>query len=170
MSNSLQTAEISGVITKVDFPKKYGDSTSFKIYFPNSKKSFDGVCSMYCPLRVNDTIYALAVIGPDGKLHLSKPPFVQPPVDKDSTIQCLMKAVKKGFGEIVKIYNTLSRLADGDENVIGFLTGISQAWNDSRNMDILSMIDGQEIETTKKLLEWWHKERNLRRLFLFGLN
>jgi len=169
MSNAYQTAEISGVITKVDFPKNRGDPTTFRIHFPNAGKTFDGVCSLYCPLRVGDTIYALAMIGPDNKLHITRSPFVQPAMDKDSILQCLIKAIKKGYGEIIKIYNTLVRLSGGDDQVIPFLTGISQAWNDSRNIDILLMIDGQEMETTKKLLQWWHKERNLRRLYLFGL-
>jgi hypothetical protein len=31
------------------------------------------------------------------------------------------------------------------------------------------MFDKVEPETMKKLLVWWYKERNLRRLWLFGL-
>jgi hypothetical protein len=169
MDQAYQTAEISGVITKVDFPKNKGDPTTFRINFPNSKQTFDGVCSLYCPMRVGDTIYGLAMIGPDNKLHITRSPFVQPAMDKDSVISCLMRATKKGYKDVIKIYSTLERLSDGEDKVIPFLTAISQSWNDTRNVDLLLMIDGQEMEVTKKLLQWWHKERNLRRLFLFGL-
>lgn len=165
-----QHAEVAGVVTSVTFPKNRGDPTNFRIYCPNMKQSFEAVCDLFCPVRQNDTIYALCVISPDGKLHVSKPPFVQPAIDRDSIIQCFMRAMKQGYGPTIKLYNTMTKIAGGDDAVIPFLTGIAQSWNDTRNSDILFMFPGVEPEDVKKLLSWWHRERNLRRLYLFGLN
>lgn len=164
-----QHAEVAGLVTSVTFPKSRGQPTNFRIYCPQMKKSFEAVCELFCPIRQNDTIYALCVIGPDGKLYVSKPPFVQPAIDRDSLIQCFMRAMRQGYGPTIKLYSTMAKIAGGDDAVIPFLTGIAQSWNDTRNSDILFMFPGVEPEDVKKLLSWWHRERNLRRLYLFGL-
>ena len=164
-----QTAEVSGIVTSVKFSQHRGDPTTFRINCPNMGKTFDAVCGLFCPIRQGDTIYALCGIGPDGKLHVSRPPFVQPPIDRDSMIQSFMRALKQGYYPAVKIYNTVSNIAGGNESVIPFLTGIAQLWNDTRNAEILFMFNGVDSDDVKKLLSWWHRERNLRRLYLFGL-
>lgn len=165
-----QQAEVSGIITSIDFSKRNGDPTKFRILCPNIGKTFDAVCDLFCPIRQGDTIYAWCMIAQDGKLHVCKPPFVQPAIDKDSMVQCLMRSLKQGYGPSMKIYSVLSKISGGDEAVIPFLTGIAQSWNDTRNSDILFMFNGVEPDDVKKLLSWWHRERNLRRLYLFGLN
>ncbi len=167
--NVIQTAEVVGIIISVKFPTRKSDPTTFRIHCPNMGQSFDAVCSLFCPIRQGDTIYALCSIGPNNVLHVNKPPFVQPAIDRDSIIQCFIRALKQGYKPAVATYNTISRIADGDKNVIPFLTGISQSWNDTRNQEILHMFDGIDSDEIKKLLTWWHKERNLRRLYLFGL-
>lgn len=164
-----QNAEVAGIVNTVNFPQRRGDPTTFRIHCPNIGKTFDAVCDLFCPIRQGDTIYALCMIGPDGKLYVSKPPFVQPAIDRDSMIQCFMRAMRQGYGPTVKLYSIISKIAGGDDAVIPFLTGIAQSWNDTRNSDILFMFNGIEPEDVKKLLTWWHKERNLRRLYLFGL-
>jgi hypothetical protein len=164
-----QSAEVSGIVTRVDYGQRRGDPTRFKIHCPNMGKTFDAVCELFCPIRQGDTIYALCRIGLDSVLHVARPPFVQPAIDRDTMIQCFMRALKQGFGPAVKFYSTISKIAQGDENVIPFLTGIAQSWNDTHNCDILFMFHGIEHEDVKKLLGWWHRERNLRRLYLFGL-
>lgn len=164
-----QHAEVAGVITQVTFPQRRTDPTTFRVHCPGVGKTFEGVCDLFCPIRQGDTIYALCTIGPDMKLYVSKPPFVQPAMDRDSIIQCFMRAMRQGYGPTVKLYRTISQLAGGDDLVIPFLTGIAQSWYDTRNVDILFMFPGIESEDVKKLLSWWHRERNLRRLYLFGL-
>ncbi|CAH6418422.1 RecD helicase /ATP-dependent exoDNAse [uncultured virus] len=164
-----QTAEVAGVVTTVNFPQRRNDPTTFRIHCPNSGRTYDAVCDLFCPIRQGDTIYALCMIGPDGKLYVSKPPFVQPAIDRDSMIQCFMRSLRQGYGPAVKLYSMVSKIAGGDEAVIPFLTGIAQSWNDTHNADILFMFNGVEPDDVKKLLSWWHKERNLRRLYLFGL-
>jgi hypothetical protein len=77
--------------------------------------------------------------------------------------------MKQGYGATVKFYTIMSSIAGGDNNVIPFLTGIAQLWSDTRKSEILFMFDSIEPDDVKKLLDWWHRERNLRRLYLFGL-
>ena len=91
-----QTAEVSGIVTSVKFAQNRGDPTRFRINCPNMGKTFDAVCDLFCPIRQGDTIYALCTIGTDGKLQVSRPPFVQPPIDRDSMIQSFMRALKQG--------------------------------------------------------------------------
>lgn len=168
---ALQHAELTGIITSITQPKHKGESTYMKILCPNINKTFDVICGLsFCPLRQGDTINALCTVAPDGKLHINKPPFVQPAIDKDSIIQCLMRALKQGYKQVYKFYTAILNSAGDNTAVIPFLTGLSQTWNDTRNSDILFTFANIEPEDVKNLLNWWYKERNLRRLYLFGLN
>lgn len=164
-----QSAEIAGIVTTIEFSQRRGDPTNFRIHCPNMAKTFNAVCHIFCPIRTGDTIYALCMLGPDGRLHINKSPFVQPAIDRESIIQCFMKATKQIYGAAVGMHNKIAKIAGGDDAVIPFLTGISQSWNDTRNTDILYMFHELEPDNIKNLLNWWHRERNLRRLYLFGL-
>jgi hypothetical protein len=162
-----QTAEVTGIVTHV--PRKLTKPATFRIHCPNICKTFDAVCDLYCPVREGDTIHALCMFGPDGKLHVSRPPFVQPAMDRASIVQCFIIILRIGYGPATKIYNVISRIAGGDEQVIPFLSGLSQSWNDTHNTEILFMFGSIDSDDIKKLLNWWYRERNLRRLYLFGL-
>jgi len=166
----MQKIEIKcGVITKIrpkDNPK---DPTELIIYFPNMNKSFNAVCKLFCPLREKDTIYTLCYLDHNQVLHITKPPFAQAPIDKDFVIQCFIRATKSPFTSCKRLYEDISRNAGGNDQVISYLSQISQSWNDEHNSDLLYMFDKVEPETVKKLLVWWYRERNLRRLWLFGL-
>ena len=162
-----QTVELNGIITDVSFAK--GSPMEFKINCPNVGLTFECVCELFCPLRKGDTIYVLCMVGLDGKLYVRKPPFVQPAIDKGSIIQCFIRCLKIGFQPAAKLFYAISKVAQGEDAVIPILTGLAQHWNDTRDDSILFMFDGYEYDVIKKLLSWWHKERNLRRLYLFGL-
>lgn len=164
-----KTAEVTGVVTVVNIPKQKGEPTTFKINCPNMNKTFDAVCDFYCPIRVGDTIYALCAIDANMKLHVTKSPFVQPCIDRNSIVQCFMRCLRLGFMPCTKLYNTISQIAGGDEQVISFLSAIAQLWSDTHNSEILFMFENTEPEDIKKLMGWWYRERNLRRLYLLGL-
>ena len=164
-----QSVEIAGVVTNVTFGK--GQPNRYRVHCPNSNRTVNLVYeTQFCPVRQSDTIHALCMVGRDGSLHISKPPFVQPAMDRDSVVQCFMRALKQGYGPTMKIYQSVSRFAGGDENVIAFLSGIAQMWNDNHNGELLFMFDPIDSDDIRKLLGWWHRERNLRRLYLFGLS
>jgi exodeoxyribonuclease V alpha subunit len=167
---NLPVAEVTGEITRVDFPKSRGDPTTFRIHCKGMGKTFDGVCSFFCPIRTGDTMYAICRIDSTQKLHVALPPFVQPAIDKDSIIQCFMKALKQGWGPACKIFGAASKLAGGDDLVIPYISDLSQKWTDTRLSDILYLFKSVDPDDIKKLLGWWHRERNLRRLYLLDLN
>lgn len=158
--------EVTGVITKLEF----GNPTTFNIYCPNSKQSFEMVCNMKCNLRLNDTIYAMCMVGEDKKLHISRPPFAQPPTDKESIIRCFIRWLRLGHIPASQLFAAIAKVAHGEENVVPFLTEIGQIWNDTHKQDILFMINVLDPDNVKKLLTTWHKERTVRSLELFGLD
>ena len=162
-----QYAEVMGLITKVENTKPK-EPARFKIYLKNSQKSYNVICDFFAPARENDTIYALCTIEPNGVLKVVKPPFIQPAVDKDDVIKCLIRGMKKGFVPAVRLYSKIESLSTNG-NVVNYLCLAAQLWNDTRKMDIILAIDTDEIESVRKLLEWWHRERNVRRLHLLGL-
>lgn len=165
-----QPIQVTGIVSQVNFTQKKGEPSTFKIRCPNAGKTFDVVYKGYCPVRQGDTIYAICLMDAKQVLHILQHPFVQPSIDKDSIIQCFMKSCKAGYGPCVKLYNALSKISGDEASVIPFLTGIAQLWTDTKNPDIPQMFNGIDADTITKVLSWWHRERNLRRLYLFGLN
>lgn len=166
----MQKIEIKcGVITKIQKKNNVKDPTEFIIYFPNMDKSFNAICKLFCSLREKDTIYTICYLDKNQTLHITKQPFAQAPIDKDYVIQCFIRATKSPFMSCKRLYENISSNAGGNDQVISYLSQISQSWNDEHNSDILYMFDKVEPEVVKKLLVWWYKERNLRRLWLFGL-
>ncbi len=170
----MQKIEVKcGIITKVEKKNSNNEPTELVIHFPKMNKSFNATCKIFCPfpcpLRERDTIYTICYLDQNQILHITKPPFAQAPIDKDYVIQCFIRATKSPFMACRKLYDNISSNAGGNDNVISYLSQISQSWNDEHNSDILYMFDKVEPETVKKLLGWWYRERNLRRLWLFGL-
>ena len=154
----------------MNFPKNRGDPTTFKIYCPNIRKTLEAVCNFYCPIRLHDSIYALCEIKSDNKFYILRPPFVQPSIDKGSIIQSFVRILRIGIIQCGNIFDIMSNISGGDDQVIAFLTGLAQLWNDTNNINILSMFNGIDSVKIKKILNWWYKDRNLRRLYLLGLN
>jgi hypothetical protein len=134
------------------------------------QQKFDAVCTFYCPLKEGDIIHGLCVIGSDGKLHLSRPPFVQLPTDRNHTIQSIKYALKLTYVGAQRVFNKIASFAGGEESIIPFLTGLAQSWYDTRNTEILFLFGASKPEQIKTLLEWWYQQRNLRSLYLLGLN
>lgn len=165
-----QLAQVTGVIKTINKKANFKDPTTLKIFCPGSNSTFVMTYNFFCPLREGDVIYGICCVGDNQILHLLQPPFVQPAIDKDYVIQSFIRAAKIPFLSARKLYDTMSKSSGGDENVIGYLSTLSQNWSDNHNSEMLNMFDKVEPEMMKKLLSWWHKERNLRRLYLFGLN
>lgn len=164
---SLQTAEVVGVITNTKFVPD-SQVTEFKIHCPKMNKTFDSECSFYCPIRKGDTMFALCYLDAKQKLYVAKPPYIQQGLDKESVISVLIKILKNYF-QTVKFYEKVSRLAGGDELVIAYLSELAQDWNDTRNRSMFELFGDTDQTTVSKVLEWWHKDRNLRSLYLLGL-
>lgn len=194
-----QVVEVSGIVSNIkrDFN---GGPIKFKIFCPNMNKSFETTCDLFCPLQDNDIINAICLYkkeplstgsggragtGTEGKtekfketLTVTRQPFVQPAMDKESLIQCFMRVLKYGFNPATRIYNEFESVAtdissrndksEASVAVIAFLTGLAQTWNDTHNPKIFESFKA-DADDLQKLLEWWYKDRNMRRLYLFGL-
>ena len=157
------TVELIGVITNVDYKNK-----CFSVHCVSINKTFKVTCDMFCPVQKDDTIHAICVVRHDGILAVVEAPFVQPSMSKNSIVQCFIMALKCSYANASKLYNTIDRM--GDTNVATTLSGLAQRWNDKHDPDILLMFGDASMDDVKKLLNWWHKQRNLRRLYLLGLN
>ena len=166
----MQLIEVKcGIVTKIAKKNNVKDPTELVIHFPNMNKSFNAVCKIFCPLREKDTIYTLCYLDQNQVLHITKQPFAQAPIDKDYVIQCFIRATKSPFMSCRRLYENISNIAGGNDQVITYLSQMAQTWNDEHNSDLLYLFDKVEPEVIKKLLGWWYRERNLRRLWLFGL-
>lgn len=159
---------ISGIVSNVDYDKK-SQSTRFKIYCINIGKKFDAVNSFFCPLRETDSISAECMVGNADVLYVKRPPFVQPAVDRNALITCFMKALREGFVPMARLFSVFSNKAGGDDKVSAYVSDVAQKWSDTRDQSVLMNYDNIDSDKIQKLLTWWHKDRNLRRLYLFGL-
>jgi len=166
----MQLIEVKcGLITKIAKKNNVKDPTELVIHFPNMNKSFNAICKIFCPLREKDTIYTLCYLDQNQVLHITKQPFAQAPIDKDYVIQCFIRATKAPFMSCKRLYDNISNVSGGNDQVITYLSQMAQTWNDEHNSDLLYLFDKVEPDVIKKLLGWWYRERNLRRLWLFGL-
>lgn len=163
--DSCPLVTVTGVIT---FSKSRNNVTNFRILCPNMGKTFDGECTFFCPLRVNDSLTSICKLDPDGKLHVALPPFVQPPMSKEALIACFCSCLRVGQAVAIRLYRELE--SDSKSNVVYYLSDLAQRYNDTGDLELIYKIKSIEEEQTRKLFVWWFKERNLRRLYLLGLN
>ena len=160
------TAEIKKILPKDD----YKGPTEMIIYCPNMDKSFKATFNFFCPVREKDTIYSKCIFDTLTKeFNIITPPFIQPPIDKNYVIQCFIRSMKAPFLPCKNLYDELCKFSGSDNQVITYLSQMAQEWTDKHDPDLLYRFDRIEPEKMKKLLIWWHKERNVRRLWLFGL-
>lgn len=168
MSLKDNIVQVTGVIEDVKFKK--GEKTTYKIYCSGINKRFDLYDGgIFFPVRKGDTINGYCSLK-NNQLRLLVAPFVQPATDKSNVLLCMVKALKCSYKDCEKIYNKIKSVAGNEERVVFQLSSMAQTWNDNKNNEILFEVPGVEHEKMRKLLYWWYKERNLRRLYLLGLN
>lgn len=98
-------------------------------------------------------------------------PFVQQPSNRDSIIKCFIKVLRKGNAACIKIYEILKKLCTNNEDVSSKMASISEAWVRTKDEYLLDYFSNAISKgEAKVLLIWWHKERNLRRLYLLGIS
>lgn len=160
--------KLFGVVSSVDKKKDFKDPTFFKIMNEADKKPYKISCDTFCPVQEKDHFFGLCREN-SGIFYTVYSPFIQPQSNKESIIACIMKATKKGFKPAVMVYNRITNYVGKEEDVADFLSAQSQKWNDEKNQESLHVIEKVDHEDLKDLLVWWHKQRNLRRLYLLGL-
>jgi len=170
---AVQQAELYGRVTSID--KK--DRNFFKVHTAKLNREFRCQCEFFCPLREGDAIYGLCrvVSHPNfGELlYFIRPPFVQMAMDKHSIVQFFLRVLRgTGFGAIKaeQLFRSLESLAGGEAKVTNYISDLSISWHDNKEPSTLNFFRPtlNDVQATK-LLNWWYRNRDLRRLYLLGL-
>ncbi len=172
-------AEVCGKVISVNAKNR----NLFTIHAEKMDRKFRCVLSYpdpFCPVRDGDAIFGIAEYVQDSRygdtLNLIQPPFVMLGEDKNTVTTSFIGALKgTGFGAMKahELIDTLIMKTGSLSNAISTLDRMSSHFNyknlnDPAILDPYSTIlkEGQML----KLLEWWYKNRNLRRLWLLGIN
>lgn len=162
--------ELTGYIKSIPYNKK----GYFTVRSTTKNTDYSCYCQFFCPVREGDSIYAVVQNNGSDLYLILKQPFVQIPMDKDSIVRCFIRVLKgSGFGQIkaAQLFDTLADHAGGQDKVINYLSELSELYLTTRDEDLLKTLNlGLKVESVKTLLFWWRKNRDLRRLYLFGLN
>lgn len=134
----------------------------------------------FCPLQEGDAIYAIAEYIKDPRygdtLNIIKAPFVVLGEDKDTILKGFATALRgSGFGTMKanELIEFMVSKTGSLTNSIRALDGLSDQHCYKNINDPGFFSDYTSILREKqllRLLEWWYKNRNLRRLYLLGLN
>ena len=89
----VQTVEVKGRIIKINKDKSF--------IVDNDDIQHLCRCSYFCPIQEGDAIYALCKKSSDMSLDIVSPPFVSPPLDKETIVQSFVRCLH-GTGRSVK--------------------------------------------------------------------
>lgn len=174
-------AEICGKVTYIN-PK---NRKLFAIHAEKMNKTFRCFLSYdnpFCPLREGDAVFGVAEYTVDPRygdtLNLIQPPLVVIGEDKATIIKNFVDALRgTGFGSI-KANLLLEALILKTGSLSGSIETLDRmasfyCFHNNIDTSILEpyivVFEGQEKHMIQ-LLEWWYKNRNLRRLYLLGIN
>ena len=172
-------AEVCGKVITTN-PK---NNKLFTIHAEKMNRKFRCVLTYpnpFCPVREGDAIFGIAEYIQDPRygdtLNLIQPPFVMLGEDKNTIISNFSNALRgTGFGAMKgsQLLECLIEKSETLPNAINTLDRMSSHFNYSNLYDNSILVpfshiikEGQML----KLLEWWYKNRNLRRLWLLGIN
>jgi hypothetical protein len=136
----------------------------------------------YFPIEEGDSVYGVYMTQSGHRVFQSQP-FVQVAVDKDSIKKCFITALRgTGFGEASadKLYMSLKESAkmcgyvdEETASVIAYMSSVSMKYVTTKDEEFVTNFrlgSGLKEYQVKRLLEWWHRKRSMRRLHLFGIN
>lgn len=172
-------AEICGKVTYVNNKNR----KLFTIHAEKMNRNFRCVLNYpnpFCPVWEGDAIFGIAeyVVDPryGDTLNLIQPPFVVLGEDKNTIIKGFVSALRgTGFGTM-KAHALLDALViktGSLTNAISTLDRMSSFYNYKNDSDTGIIQPYTTVLKEKqmlRLLGWWYKQRNLRRLYLFGIN
>ncbi len=161
--------EIIGIVLEV---KYVGKDSEIKVKWVEKNINVMLVCKLYCPVKKNDTIYAncISMINDPNKYYINKPPMVLVAKDKSTIVNHISQSFKIKYPEAIQFYNEISVVAV-DMPVYDYITECAQKYADYKTPSTLDMFGPNPHQyDTKVLLEHFHKEFNLRQLYLLGLN
>lgn len=172
-------AEICGKVTYVNNKNR----KLFTIHAQKMDKTFRCVLNYpnpFCPIREGDAIFGIAEYVLDKRygdtLNLIQPPFVLLGEDKNTIIKSFVTALRgTGFGTMKahSLLDTLVLKTGSLSNAISTLDRMSSFYNYKNDSDTGIIQPYTTVLKEKQMLQllgWWYKQRNLRRLYLFGIN
>lgn len=158
-------AELFGRVTQVP-RQQFNEQKRFVVLTPESNKKYNCLCPFFCPVQPDDTIYAVVKICDNNNLIITRPPFVQPSVTKENVIKSFVTMGKMGYNQAIKLYEETEK-NKGD--VLFYLSKLAEKWMSTKNPSLLVDFKLMTAKEAGFFLAKWHKQRNLRRLYLFGL-
>ena len=163
--------EIIGII----IDKKYDNKDiELRIKWIEKNENVNVICQYYCPAKKNDTIYAECAMLTNDKVTqycITKPPMVLVARDKNTIITNIATALSLKFPEANQLYNDIIIVATDESQVYEYITSLAQNYADYKTPSILGMFGPNPHDyDIKLLLEHFHKDFNLRQLYLLGIN
>jgi hypothetical protein len=151
----------------------------FVVHAVSLARDFTCTYDGFLPISEDDAIHAHCLVEQHPtygqQLRIVQPPFVQMAMDRDSIVRCFVRALRgTGFGDKLgyKIFDSFIEHAGTQAQVPLLLNKLSlRIHQQPNNQDLLSIYKGV-ISATQlhKLLNWWYKQRFMRRFYLLGLN
>lgn len=164
----IKTIKFYGIVKNV----KYG-KTTFTVYVPETKDKLTVNCPFFCPIRNGDGIKGTGNLV-SGIVTLTSEPFVLPPVDKESVINCFMIALKTKWNTAANLYRDLEKHLKSDTLIVPFLNETAEEYCKHRNKEsvLTEVLENALSLSSDKflvLLNWWFNKYNMRNLYLLGL-
>lgn len=169
------SVEIKGIITRILSYPSDNEPTVFKVKIPDAEQEQRCLYKGFFPIKTNDVICAKGEIN-NNTLIISEKPLVVVPASSEALKSSFVKALKgTKFGPKTaeKLLEEFTQRYGTTQNIIQRLNewalGTYKNEKDGRK-DSADFIETLNKMQTNKLLEWWYKNYNKRRLFLLGLN
>jgi hypothetical protein len=184
--------EILGVVDKI---LVYRTPGLFDLKTQTSK--FRCSCPFFKPVQEGDIVLgAVKQSSTPDLLEFVSEPFVQIPSDEGNIKLSILKALGPRF-PVEKFYETLIKSCEFEQmrhsipkwgekispqaqkkeitsvEIIVHISSLASQWTKTRNLNVVkALVAGTNFDPHKvsELLFWWNKNRNLRSLYLLGLN
>ena len=167
--------EIIGIVIDKKYDKK---DIELRVKWVEKNININIICQFYCPAKKNDTIYAECAMltrEVEGKqvtnYVVTKLPMLLIAKDKNTIISNISTALNLKYPEAVQLYNDIVVIATSENQVYDYMTSLAQDYADYKTPSILTLFGPNPHDYDMKLLlEHFHKDFNLRQLYLLGLN
>lgn len=169
----MEKLHIIGTVTRLEFTPR-AKVNIFWIYSDRQTKEFKCLCPFFSPVTVGDTINGLVTKDLNGDLTFDYQPFVTIGSNQKNIQTVLLKGLKgTGFGEqkANKLFKHIQKISHN--KVDEYLSNLADQWvtrpKDSDEALAIDLLPHLVLPQIDKILTWWTKKRNLRRLYLLGM-
>lgn len=165
--------EIKGIITKIVSYPSDTEPTIFKIKTSTEAEEQRCQYTGFFPIKINDMISAKAE-KTGNTLVIKTKPLIVVPATKESLKLSFVKALKGtvfGPKKADKLYDELITRYGTTDDIVCKLNqwAVGSHKDEKGNKDSADFVETINKMQLSKLLDWWYKNYNKRRLFLLGL-